>query len=136
MHDYVVFVLNCTKQELLEGLVYQSVLSEEFCLQFMLVDSLFDLRSCYTQNRGHSWSWIHRLYEIQSYIVRLKQSDEGYHDLKMDAAFTFSCTWRSLMVSYDGRPMIDSMVGRGKPALILLIFIVGILFLTISYDYY
>ena len=56
--------------------------------------------------------------------------------LNMDAAFAFSCTWRSLMVSYDGRPMIDSTVGWGKPALILLIFIVGILFLTISYDYY
>ena len=39
------------------------------------------------------------------------------------------------MVSYDGRPTIGSTVGWGKPAMILLISIVGI-FLTISYDYY
>ena len=46
--------------------------------------------------------------------------------LNMDAAFAFSCTWRSLMVSYDGRPMIGSTVRWEKPAVILLISSVGI----------
>ena len=56
--------------------------------------------------------------------------------LKIDAAFSFSCTWRSLMVSYNGRPIIGSTVGWEKPAVILLISSVGVLLSNISYDYY
>ena len=55
---------------------------------------------------------------------------------KIDAAFVFTCTWRSMMVSYVGSSMIRSTVGWGKPAVVLFISIVGILLSKISNDYY